>query len=80
MCHRCVLAVLYPGLHQKQHGQQGEEGDCSPLLCPHEVPSEVPCTGLGPPAWEGYRTVGAGPEEATKMLRGIGAPLLQMRG
>lgn len=35
ICH-CVLipeSQLYPGMHQKHHGQQGKGGDCAPLLC-----------------------------------------------
>ena len=55
----------------KRGGQQGEGGDCAPLLSSCEAPSAVLCPGLGPPAQEGHGALGAGPEEATKMVRGL---------
>ena len=33
MCPRSPESQLYPGLHQKQHGQQGEGRDPAPVLC-----------------------------------------------
>ena len=64
-----------PGLHQKQRGQQGEEGDSAPLLRSAETPPEVLHPALEPSAQEGHGPVGAGPEEATKMIQGL-EPLL----
>jgi len=33
MCPHSTEIQLYPGLHQKQHGQQGRGGDAAHLLC-----------------------------------------------
>jgi len=43
----------------------------TPLLCSAEIPPGVPCPALEPPAQEGHGAVAAGPEEATKMIRGL---------
>jgi len=64
-------ANWYPGLHQKKRGQQVEGSDPATLLCSGETPPGVLCPALEPPAQEGHGTVGAGPEEATKMIRGL---------
>jgi len=34
VCTCSLEGQWYPGLHQKRSGQQAEEGDCPPLLCP----------------------------------------------
>ncbi|KAK4826840.1 LOW QUALITY PROTEIN: hypothetical protein QYF61_011648 [Mycteria americana] len=58
----------YPGLHPEQRGQQVEGGDSAPLLpCP-ETPLEH-CVQLW--AQDRHGPVGAGPEEATEMVRGL---------
>jgi len=44
----CVLSCI-----NKKGGQQGEGGDCAPLLCLREAPSGVLRPSLGPPAQEG---------------------------
>jgi len=59
----------YPGLHQKQHGQQGEGGDSGPLLHSGETPPGVLCPALEPSAQDRHGPVGVGPEEATKTIQ-----------
>ena len=60
-----------PGLHRKQRAQQVEGGDCAPLLRSGETPPAVLHPALGSSAQERHGPVGAGPEEATKMIRGM---------
>ena len=71
MCTRSPEGQPYPGLHQKQHGQQVEGGDSAPLLCSGETPPAVLRPALGSSAQERHGPVGAGPEEATKTVRGM---------
>ena len=60
----------YPGLQQEKHGQQVKEGDSAPQLCSHKTPLGIRRPVLGPPT-QGHQPVGADPEEATKMIRGL---------
>jgi len=65
------MSQPHPGLHQEKHGQQVEGGDSAPLLHSCKTPPGVLRPALEPPAWERHGRVGAGPEEATKMIRGM---------
>ena len=48
MCAHSPECQQYSGLHQKQHGQQGEGGDSAPLLCSRETPPEYCLQVWGP--------------------------------
>ena len=63
MCSSSLEGQLYPGLHRKKSGQQGEGRDCPSLSCPRETSSGVLHLGLGPPMQERRATVGVGLEE-----------------
>jgi len=66
MCALIPEAQLSPGLHPQQRGQQAREGIlplCSALVRP---PPGVLCPALEPSAQD---SLGAGPEEATAMIR-----------
>jgi len=72
VCSHSPESQLYPGLHQKQGGQQVEGSDSALLLCSGETPPEVLHPALKPSVQEGlHGAIGAGPEEATKMIRGL---------
>ena len=66
MCAHSPVSQQYPGLHQKQHGQQVEGGDSAPLLHSGETSHGVLCPALEFSAQEGHEAVGAGPEEGHK--------------
>jgi len=67
MCTRSPGSQPCPGLHQEKYGQQVEGGDSVPLLCSGETPVLRPA--LEPSAQERPGPVGAGPEEATKLIQ-----------
>jgi len=76
MCGHSPERQSYPGLQQKQSGQQVEGGNSTPLLCSCETPRGVLRPALEPSAQERDGPVGVGPEEATKIIRGLEHPLL----
>jgi len=61
----------YPGLHPQQRGQQVEGGDSAPLPRSGETPPGFLHPALEPSAQGRHGPVGAGPEEATKIIRGL---------
>jgi len=71
VCARSPEGQPYPGLHKKQNGQQVEGGDSAPLLRSCETPPGVLSPALEPSAQVRHRHVGMGPDEATKMIRGL---------
>jgi len=72
----CVKLMRYPGLHQKQHGQQVKGGDSAALLCSGESPPKVLHPALEPWAQERHGAVGVHPKEShTNDLRAR-APVL----
>ena len=71
VCTHSPEGQLYPGLHPQQRGQQGEGGDSAPLLRSGETSPGVLHPALEPSAQDRHGPVGVGPEEATKMIRGL---------
>ena len=69
-------AKPYPGLHQKQCGQQVKGGDSASLLCSGETPPGVLCPSLEPSAQGRYGPVGARPEEGDRNGQRAGTLLL----
>lgn len=67
----CTLVCV-----KRSSDQQVKGGDCSPLLCSHESPPGVLHPVLGLPTHKACGAVGASPEKAMKMVRGL-ASLLQ---
>jgi len=71
MCAHSPEDHLYPGPHQEKCGQQVQGGDSAPPLCYGETPPGLLYPALEPSAKERHGAVGAGPEEATKIIRGL---------
>jgi len=61
MCIHSLESQPYPGLHQKQCGQQVEGGDSAPLLHSGETSPGVLHPALEPSAQKRHGAVGAGP-------------------
>ena len=72
MCPHSPESQLYPGLHQKKHGQQGKGGDPAPLLCAGETSPGV----LHLSVQQKCGPVGVHPEEGHKNDPRDGTPPL----
>ncbi|PKU45441.1 hypothetical protein llap_4264 [Limosa lapponica baueri] len=59
------------GCIKSSMASRSKGGDSAPLLCPGETSPGVLCPALRMLAQEGHGPVAAGPEEATKMIRGL---------
>jgi len=68
---KLYVCQTYPGLHQKKSDQQVEEGDSVTLLCSGETPPGVLHPALECSAQKRHGPVGEGPDEVTKMTRGM---------
>jgi len=79
MCAFSPEGQPYPGLHPKQRGQWFKGRDSVPLLHSGETPPGFLHPALELSAQGRHGAVGVGPEEATKMIKRAGAPLLRGR-
>jgi len=71
LCPRSPEIQLYPGLHQKQHGQQGGGGDPAPLLC-NVRPHLQYCIQMGSPQYRRDTDLsGWDQRRATQMIQGM---------
>jgi len=81
VCPHSSESQLYPGLQQKQHGQQNKGGAPAPLLCTDKTSPGVLCPGVESLVQERSGSVRAWPEERHKDdLRGGTPPLQRQAG
>ena len=66
MCARSTRRQLYPGLHQKQRGQQVKGGDSALLLCSGETPPVEMHPAPEPSVHERHGAVAVGLKEGNK--------------
>jgi len=76
MCPCSAESQLYPGLHPKERGQQGEGGDAAPLLCADEISPGVLHPDGESSVQERREAVGVCPEEGHKNNPRDGTPPL----
>ena len=66
MCPCSLESQPYPGLHQKQCGQQGERGDPALWLCAGESSPGILHPGVESSALERHGPIGERPEEGRR--------------
>ena len=72
-----MVSQQYPGLHPKEHSQQGKGGDPAPLPCAAETSPEVLCLDVEFSVQEKNGPVCECPEEGYKNDSRDGTPLLR---
>ena len=77
-CPHSSESQLCPGLHPKQHGQQGEGDDPAPLLCAGEASPGALHPHVEFSVQERHGPVGAQPEEGHQNDPRDGTPLLRI--
>jgi len=76
-CPHSPVSRVYPGLHQKTCGHQGEDDDPVPLLCADEDSPGVLHPDVDSSVQGRYGPVGACPQEGHKNEPRDGTPLLK---
>ena len=77
MCTHSPESELYPGLPQKQRGQQGKGGDSAPLLRSGETPLESCVQLWSPQHRKDMDLLEWAQRRATKIVKRDGTPLLR---
>jgi len=77
MCPHIPESQLYPGLHQRKHGQQVKGGDPTPLLCAGEASSGVLRPDVESAVQKRHRPVGVHTEKGHRNDPWNGTPLVQ---
>ena len=78
MSQQCAVAAQKANSilgYQNKCGQQGEGGDCPPLLCSCEGPSGALHSSLKPPVQKGCGAARVAPDEGHEDDQWTGAPL-----
>ena len=71
VCPRSPESRSYPGLHQRERGQQGKGGDPGPLLCAGETSPEYSVQKWSPRYRRVMNLLEHIQRRATEMIRGV---------